>query len=172
MALPSAGSLLGTSKTQDFVLLGVLALAGYIVWQVVQGVKATAGLAGAAGSAIVKGAQTVTAPVAAALASAWNAMTATSSMPVLGNVLFPDGTLTPIAQLTVKQDSLGNVYVASPANGLLFQLQPSNADGNWPALQITDPSQIGQAPLQGAPPGSAGSAAAADLNFGVTAGDW
>lgn len=71
-------------------------------------------------------------------------MTLAPSMSVLGNVLWPDSTQTPLAQLAVKQDTLGNVYVASPENGLLFQLQPSDLHGNWPAVQITDPAQIGK----------------------------
>lgn len=159
--MPSAGSLLGTSKTQDFVLLAALALGGYIVYQLVQGVRATAGAVGAVGGAALAGAKALTAPVATALASAWLSMTSAGSMPALGNVIFPDGTTTPLSQLTVKQDALGNVYVGAPASGLLFQLQPSDASGNWPALQITDPSQIGQAP-----------GTLDNDNFGTTAGAW
>lgn len=145
----SAGDYLGhTSPTQDIVLLGVLGVALYVVYQLVQGVKATAqGVATAAG-AVYHGTQVLTSPVAAGLASAWTAMTSAPSMPLLGNVVWPDGTQTALSQLTLKQDNLGNVY-ASDGQGLLFQLQPSNAQGNWPAVQITDPSQIGQAPAAG-----------------------
>lgn len=149
----SVGDRLGTSATQDYVLLGVLGLAAYIVYQLIQGVRAT----GAAVGAVYSGAKTVTAPVASALAKAWSAMTLAPSPMVLGNVLFPDGSRVPLSSLTVKQDSLGNVYVASPDNGLLLQLQPSNANGDWPAVQITDPSQIGTA-MSSDP----------DLDFGVT----
>jgi hypothetical protein len=167
MELPSiAGK---STPTQDLVLLGGLVLVGYVLYKVFGAVQATAAAAGVAGKAVIKGAQVVTAPVAAALATAWSAMTSNPNISLLGNVLWPDGTSTPIASLTVKSDTLGNVYVASPQNGLLFQLQPSDANGNWPAVQITDPSQIGAAPgnSQNAP--SAGT----DLTLGgATPGAW
>lgn len=167
--MPSAREYLGdTSRTQDMVLLGVLALGVYIVYELVRGTKAAAGALGAAGAAVYHGAQTITAPVATALAAAWNAMTLSPSMSanLQGNVIFPDGSKVPIGQLTVKQDTLGNVYVAAPANGLLLQLQPSNAQGDWPAVQITDPSQIGQAP------GSPNSAISQSELGGATPGGW
>ena len=152
--MDSIGSRLGTTQTQDYVLLGVIGLALYVLYNVVSGVKATAAGVGAA----YKGAQALAAPVANALAQAWLSMSPSynSSMAVSGNVLWPDGTTTPVSQLSIKQDTLGNVYV-SDGQGVLFQLQPSNAQGNWPAVQITDPSQIGQ-----------------DLstNFGVTGTGW
>lgn len=139
-------SVLGTSKTEDVLLIAALAVAGYVVYQLVQGVKATAGAIGAAGSAAYSGARTVTAPVASALAAAYEAMTFAPAIGVAGNVLFPDGTMTPLSSLPIKQDTLGNVYVNPPPSYTLWQLQPSDAQGNWPAFQITDPAQIGQAP--------------------------
>lgn len=142
----SLGERMGTTQTQDLILLGVLVIGGYLVYELIQGVKATTTALGTAATSLYKGAQTVTAPVATALANAWMAMQPASGMSVLGNVIFPDGSQVPLSQLTVKQDSLGNVYVASPASGLLLQLQPSDANGNYPAVQITDPSQIGTAP--------------------------
>lgn len=159
----SVGSRLGTTQSQDFVLLALLALGGYVLYQVVQGVKATTQAVGTAASALYHGAQTLTSPIASALATAWVNMSPSmmSTMSVNGNVLWPDGTTTALSQLAVKQDNLGNVYV-SDGQGLLFQLQPSNAQGNWPAIQITDPSQIGQAP------GSANAAGALPPDFGVT----
>lgn len=128
---------MGTSQTQDLVLLGALAVGFYVIYQIVQGVKQTAHVV-----------QTVTAPVADGIAKAWIAMEGLggggSAMQPLGNVLFPDGTYTPIARLKVKSDTLGNVYVYQ--QGRLFQLQPSDINGDWPASEITDPSQIGKAP--------------------------
>jgi len=135
--LKSLGSRSGTSQSQDYVLLGVLAIAGYIIYKIASAIPR-----------IPDAIKPLTQPIADALATLWIAMIPASNMPTLGNVIFPDGGKVPISRLTVKQDSLGNVYVASPQNGLLLQLQPSNAQGDWPAVQITDPSQIGQAPLQ------------------------
>lgn len=149
----SVGSRLGTSQTQDYVLLGLIALGAYVVYQLVQGVKATTQAVGTAAQAVYHGARTLSAPVATALASAWSSMSPSllSTMTVQGNVLWPDGSSSPLSQLSVRQDTLGNVYV-SDGKGLLFQLQPSDQHGDWPAVQVTDPAQIGTT-LGGATPG-------------------
>lgn len=155
--MASLGDSFGTSKTQDMVLLGVLVLGGYVVYQIFQQIKGLeAGVGKAAGAvagavrsgavATYKGAQVVTAPVSDALASAYEAMSFAPALNVAGNVLFPDGTMTPLSQLPIKQDTLGNVYVNPPPTYTLWQLQPSDPQGNWPAVQITDASQIGQSP--------------------------
>lgn len=146
----SVGARLGTSRTQDLVLLAALGVGAYVVYQVFKQLKGLEAGIGQAATLTYQGAQTLTAPVASALASAWNSMQpAGMAAGLQGNVIFPDGSQVPLSQLTVKQDALGNVYVAAPQTGLLLQLQPSNAQGNWPAIQITDPSQIGQAPSSG-----------------------
>ena len=55
------GDYLGTTQTQDWVLLGLIVLAGYVVFEVVKGVRATGQAAAAAGTALYHGAQTVSA---------------------------------------------------------------------------------------------------------------
>lgn len=140
----NVGERMGTTTTQDIVLLGTLTLGAYLVYNIIQGFKKTAQF----GQDIYKGLQTATMPISDAIAAAWIHMTGLSggsSMKLLGNVLFPDGTYTPIGQLTVKSDALGNVYVYQ--QGRLFQLQPSDINGDWPASEITDLSQIGKAPI-------------------------
>lgn len=146
--MPSIGQRLGTTDTQNYVLLGALALLGYVVYQAIKGVKTGAAVVGSAASAL----KSVTGAVAGELAKEWYDMKPTLNSALQGSVLFPDGSLVSIAQLDIREDINGNVYTSN-GQGLLFQLQPSNAQGNWPAVQVTDPSQIGQTVLGGATPG-------------------
>jgi len=46
--MASVGERLGTSQTQDFVLLGMMALGFYVIYQIVQGIKTTTHAVGAA----------------------------------------------------------------------------------------------------------------------------
>lgn len=140
----SVGDRLGTSNTQDVLLLALVAVGGYVVYQIFQQLKGLEHGIATGAKAVYAGAQTITAPAANAIAKAWSAMTLAPSMGgVLGNVVFPDGTQTPLSQFTLKSDTLGNVYINDPQTRLLMQLQPHNQDGNWPAVPVTDPSQIG-----------------------------
>lgn len=149
--MASAGSLMGTSKTQDLVLLAALGIGAYVIYQIFQQVKGLETGIGKGAVAAYKGAQVLTTPVSSSLAAAYEAMTFAPAIGVAGNVLFPDGTMTPLSTLPIKQDTLGNVYVNPPPSYTLWQLQPSDAHGNWPAVQITDPGQIGQTPGTAAP---------------------
>lgn len=55
MARDSLGSVLGTSQTQDYVLLAALAVVGYVIYQAVQGIKTVAGGVGSAAAAVSAG---------------------------------------------------------------------------------------------------------------------
>lgn len=136
----------GTSNSENMLLIAALGVGAYVVYKIFQQLQGLEAGVGKAATVVYQGAQIVTAPVSSALAAAWSAMTLQPAMNVTGNVLFPDGSYTPLSQLALKQDTFGNVYVAPPPAGVLFQLQPSDINGDYPASQITDPSQIGKAP--------------------------
>jgi hypothetical protein len=57
---------------------------------------------------------------------------------LLGNVAFPGNNLVPLQTLAandaIRQDADYNVFVKW--GGKVYQLQPSNADGNWPAVPV------------------------------------
>lgn len=110
--------------TTDYLRIGAGVAAAYLLYQLVS--KTPAAL------------KTATAPVAGAIASAWSALTLSPVLTVEGNILFPDGTSTPLAGQTVKTDSDGNVYVLN--QGGLYQLGQSDANGNWPASLVLDPN--------------------------------
>ena len=55
------------------------------------------------------------------------------AMVVQGNLSFADGSLVPLSMVDVRQQ--GNLVVASYA-GHFYQLSPSDASGNWPAMLI------------------------------------
>lgn len=143
MTQNSIGGRLGTSSTQDILLLALVAVGGYVVYKIFQQIQAGEQALVKGGQAVYSGAQTLTAPVSSALASAWSAMTLQPSVAVQGNVVFPNGTQTPLSNFVVKTDTLGNVYINDATSGLLYQLQPHDGNGNYPAIAITDPSQIG-----------------------------
>jgi len=63
------------------------------------------------------------------------------AMKVLGNVSMPDGSLVPLSSLQSGQirnwtDSSGNVNVLASVAGNIYQLAPSDANGNYPATLI------------------------------------
>lgn len=131
------------------VTIFVVGVGLYIVYEIVRGLKAAAGAAAtaisAAGSAAYRVAATATTPISAAIVGVWNTLAPLQqAMHVTGNILWPDGTYTPLSQTPIRADNLGNVY-AVDSGGLLYQLQPSDINGDFPASQITDPSQIGRA---------------------------
>lgn len=90
-------------------------------------------------------------PVAAAASAATNAVSTGianiwlslpyfglgSNIQVLGSVILPDGTVVPLntlAQGKIRQDQNSNVY--ANVNGNIYQLSPSNSDGNYPATLV------------------------------------
>jgi hypothetical protein len=111
-------------STNNLVVIGGVAAAIYIVYQIVSKLpsaakSATAPLANAIGSGIAK--IVVGAPMAG----------------VLGDVVLPDGTdIGPLASFGVGRDSDGNVYIQS--GGATYSIGQSDANGNWPATLVLE----------------------------------
>jgi hypothetical protein len=110
-------------KVSDWVGLAILAGGGYVLYKLLSKVPQ------------------VTAPISDAIASAWvaatNAVNGSFTMQLLGSVVFPDGTSVPIAQLpggAMRSDASGNLQVLY--NGHIWQLQPHNANGDFPASLV------------------------------------
>lgn len=101
--------------------------AGYIIYKMWGGISA-------AGSA-------ATNAVSSAIANAWLSLPMFSlppAMEVLGNVKLPTGTLVPLNSLSsgqIRTDSSGNNVYAN-VSGTIYQLSPSDAQGNFPAALI------------------------------------
>lgn len=131
----SIGKRLDTTPTQDILILAGVGIGIFVVYKVIQGVKAVAGAVGEAGAAVYHGAQAVTAPVSSGIASAIISLTQQPNMEVAGNVLFPDGYGAPLSLMAVFTDQAGNVYVKD--RGSTWQLHPSDADGDWPATYVS-----------------------------------
>lgn len=101
-----------------------------------------AGLAGAAyvvykfATKIPAAASAATNAVSQGIANVWLSLPLVglgSSQSILGNAKLPDGTLVPLNSLVggIRQDSNNNVY--ANVNGNIYQLSPSDAQGNYPA---------------------------------------
>ncbi len=74
--------------------------------------------------------------VATGIARLWTSLTASPPIQVLGNVVFPDGARVAISSLTIKTDrATGAVYTMR--GGQVYQLQPHNAQGDWPAVRVS-----------------------------------
>jgi len=73
--------------------------------------------------------------VAEGIAKLYLKMTLAPPVQVLGNVLFPNGTKVPLSQLEIRTDSAHDVFTRFQGN--IYQLQPSNAQGDWPATLRT-----------------------------------
>lgn len=69
-----------------------------------------------------------------AIADAYVALTSPTIVPA-GNIVLPSGSLVPVAQLSPYVDASGNTMVAY--QGHTYSLQPHDANGNWPATQVT-----------------------------------
>jgi hypothetical protein len=76
----------------------------------------------------------VAAPAANAIASFYTWATLPASMVVQGNMVFADGSTVPLAQVDVRQNPNGSVNAAYA--GHIYQLAPSDANGNWPATLV------------------------------------
>lgn len=86
--MQSVGGRLGTTQSQDFLLLGALALAGYVLYNLVQGVKASANVVGAVAQGLTS--------TGAALGSGLYSLFGPSDAQIMGTtedliVSFPDG---------------------------------------------------------------------------------
>lgn len=76
----------------------------------------------------------VTAPLSAGIANLWVSLTGQPPMIVLGSVVFPDGNTAALSSLEVRADASGSAFVKYA--GHVYQLQPSDANGNWPAVLV------------------------------------
>lgn len=111
-------------KTETLIQLGLVGGVAYLIYKLV-------GVAGMAGKAV----GSLTLPASNAIANLWVSLTASPPMGgVPGNILFPDGTGAPLSTYSIKTDAAGNVYVLN--NGAVYQLSPSDADGDWPATLV------------------------------------
>lgn len=126
------------AKAESLLIFGALAGGLYIAYQLVQGLKD----AGAkvvdkvedVGKAIYHGAQVVTAPVADVLSWWWMLDDPPGVSGILGNVVFPNGQQSPLSSYKIKTDQSGTVYIN--AGSSVYQLQPSDSNGNWPAVLV------------------------------------
>lgn len=126
---------LGTDAELVLVLVA-LGIGGYLVYQLWKGAKAVGAAAVDAGKAVYDAAGTLTAPVSNAIASGYLALTAQPGvLGTAGNVLFPDGTASPLSAYTLYRDTQGNVYVKD--RGSTYRLGQSDADGDWPATYVS-----------------------------------
>jgi hypothetical protein len=114
----------GGDLLSDALPVLMLAAGVFVVWQLWKGLSGLGQAAGAAAQSTASG-----------IASLWVSLTSGPSMGgVLGNVVFPDGRMSPLAGYAVRTDAQGNVYINT--GGTVYQLQPSDAQGNWPAVLV------------------------------------
>lgn len=103
-------------KLGNVTSLALLGIAAYVAYKVL----GKGGLTDSASSAI---------------ASLWlKLFPLPPTMEVLGNVKFPGNIMVPLAKLAVREDSEHRVFTQYA--GHLWQLQPSNEYGNWPAVLV------------------------------------
>lgn len=113
-------------KAKDLFLLGAVGIGLYYVYKAVSGVANTA--TGAVNAA--------TCSLSSGIASFWNSLTLNScTMPVQGNVVFPNGSQVALSTLPVGTNCCGGTYVQY--QGGVYQLSASDSNGNWPATQIS-----------------------------------
>jgi hypothetical protein len=93
---------------------------------------------GAVGAA----ASTAVSTVSSGIANAWLSLPLVGlppTMNVLGNVLLPNGTLVPLNSLQggdIRNDTSNPPNVLANIQGTIYQLSPSNAQGNFPAALV------------------------------------
>lgn len=126
--MQSVGSRLGTSQTQDFVLLGAIALAAYVLYNLVSGVKALAPGVAAAANALTS--------TGAAIGSGLYSLFGPSDAQILGEttfltVAFPDGSHA-VPASTVNSDGTFSWtgYPAGSQPPATYQLV-KDANGHW-----------------------------------------
>ncbi len=126
------------AKAETLLIFGAVAGGLYIAYQLVQGLKdagaEVADTVGNVGKAIYHGAQVITAPVADVLAWWWMLDDPPGAGGLLGNVVFPNGQQSPLSSYKIKTDKNGSVYINSGSS--VYQLQPSDSNGNWPAVPV------------------------------------
>lgn len=103
---------------------------GYLLY------KSFSGVASAASA----GAAAATNAASSGIASIWLSLPylgLPAEMTVSGSVQLPDGSLVPLSSLQsgkIRQDASNNVY--ANVSGTIYQLSPSNGQGNYPATLI------------------------------------
>lgn len=139
----SLGGRLGTTQTQDYVLLALLALGGYVIYQIVQGVKATGAAVGAAASAVGRGVQTAYTTTTDALGSGLYSLFGPDDAKALGSmtylmVNFPDGLRHSVPANTVNASGLftWTGYPPGSQPPIVLTLM-KDANGAWYATSDT-----------------------------------
>jgi hypothetical protein len=108
-------------KLETWLVLGALAVAGYYGWKAFSSLKEKADKAIDATST--------------AIADAWlKLFPLPAAIELLGNVKFPGNIFVPLQKLTIRQDANHNVFTKYADH--LWQLQPRNESGNWPAVLV------------------------------------
>ena len=138
--MASIGQRLGTSQTQDFVLLGALALAGYVVYNLISGVKKTADVAAAIAHAAAQAGQAVNDSVVSSLAKVYTAATLPPNIVPTGTVRLPNGALLAAAQLPGMTFDPGSNSAGFTWLGTEYILTPGqyDAQGNLLATEMPD----------------------------------
>jgi hypothetical protein len=112
-------------EAKNLFLLGAVAVGVYFVWKGV--------------NKIPQALSTATDAFAASIAHLWTSVWDPAGVGgTLGNVLFPDGSYVPTAQLPMKSgnDPNGNWGLFTQYQGHIYQLQPSDINGDFPASQV------------------------------------
>lgn len=131
----SLGSHLGTTQTQDFVLLGAIALLGYVIYNAIAGVKAVGSGVVAAGKALTS--------VGDALGSGLYTLFGPSDAQILGEttfltVAFPDGGhAVPASSINPDGTFTWTGYPAGTQQPITYQLV-KDANNRWYATVNTD----------------------------------
>lgn len=138
--MASIGERLGTSQTQDFVLLGALAVGFYVIVQLVQGLKLAGHAVGVAGQAVA----TAYTSTVDALSSGLYSLFGPDDAKALGAmdyliVAFPDGQKHAVPANTVTSTGLFQ-WTGFPAGSQTAQpLQlVKDSSGAWYATDDTD----------------------------------
>lgn len=137
----SLGKHLGTSRSQDFVLLAALALGGYIVYQIVQGVKKTSETIGAAVDQFNQLATTAGESATSAIAKVYAAATLPPPIHPTGSVnLQPSGLILPTAQISPMVFDASDNQAYFVYQNALYSVAPGavDAQGNYLAQIVPD----------------------------------
>lgn len=130
----SVGSHLGTTNTQDFVLLGIVALAGYVIYNLVQGVKTAADEVGTAASAVGRVAATAYTSTVDAVASGLYALFGPADVgtSMYFTTAFPDGSHHAVPSNIVDSDGIFNWtgYPAGSEPPVTLRLV-KDSSGHW-----------------------------------------
>lgn len=134
---------MGTSATQDYVLLAALAVAGYLVYQLVKGIKATGAAIGGAAGAIGGAVSTAYSTTTDALGSGLYKIFGPDDAKALGSmtyfmVNFPDGLRHAVPANTVNASGLftWTGYPPGSQPSIILTLVKDNS-GAWYATSDT-----------------------------------